>query len=47
MPANVEWVFVDGRPLKADGRVVGIESAPIVQAAESAARRIKEALHIP
>jgi 5-methylthioadenosine/S-adenosylhomocysteine deaminase len=46
MPANVEWVFVDGQPLKAEGRVVRVESAPIVQAAESAARRIKEALHI-
>ena len=46
-PANVDWVFVDGQPLKAGGRVVRVEPMPIVQAAEAAARRLKEALHIP
>ena len=46
-PANVDWVFVDGQPLKAGGRVVGVDPAPIIEATEVAARRIKEALHIP
>jgi 5-methylthioadenosine/S-adenosylhomocysteine deaminase len=46
-PANVEWVFVDGQPRKARGRVVGVDSAPILQAAEEAARRIRKDLHLP
>ncbi len=45
-PSNVDWVFVDGQPLKAGGRVVGVDPAPIIEATEVAARRIKEALHI-
>lgn len=43
-PANVDWVFVDGQPLKASGRVLGIDPTCIVQAADEAARRIKEDL---
>jgi 5-methylthioadenosine/S-adenosylhomocysteine deaminase len=46
-PVNVDWVFVDGQPLKADGRVLGIDPTPIVQAADEAARKMKETLHIP
>jgi 5-methylthioadenosine/S-adenosylhomocysteine deaminase len=46
-PANVDWVFVDGQPLKADGRVVDVDPSPIMQAAETGARRIKEVLKIP
>jgi 5-methylthioadenosine/S-adenosylhomocysteine deaminase len=46
-PTNIDWVFVDGRPLKAGGRVVGTDPAPIVQAAEEAARRLRNALHVP
>jgi 5-methylthioadenosine/S-adenosylhomocysteine deaminase len=46
-PANVEWVFVDGRPLKARGRLVGLDPAPIVRTAEEAARRIRKDLHLP
>lgn len=45
-PANVDWVFVDGQPLKSGGRVVGVDPAPIIEATEVAARRIKGALHI-
>jgi 5-methylthioadenosine/S-adenosylhomocysteine deaminase len=45
-PLNVDWVFVDGQPLKAEGRVLGIDSPAIVQMAEQAARSIKAALHL-
>jgi 5-methylthioadenosine/S-adenosylhomocysteine deaminase len=45
-PANVDWVFVDGQPRKAHGRLVGVDPAPIVQAAEEAARRIGQDLHL-
>ena len=43
-PTNVEWVFVDGRQLKARGRFVGIRPDVVVQAAQAAADRIREAL---
>ena len=43
-PANVEWVFVDGHPLKARDRFVGVKPAAIVQAAEKAATRIRQDL---
>jgi 5-methylthioadenosine/S-adenosylhomocysteine deaminase len=43
-PTNVEYVFVDGRPLKAGGKLVGVSGTAIVQAAEQAAQRIKKAL---
>jgi hypothetical protein len=46
-PANVDWVFVDGQPRKARGRLVGVDPARIVQAAEAAARRIGQDLHLP
>jgi 5-methylthioadenosine/S-adenosylhomocysteine deaminase len=46
-PANIDGVFVHDRPLKAGGRVVGADPAPIVQAAEEAARRLRNALHVP
>jgi 5-methylthioadenosine/S-adenosylhomocysteine deaminase len=45
-PANVDWVFVDGQPLKAAGRVLSPDAPAIVQAAEAAARRIKEDLRL-
>ena len=45
-PANVDWVFVDGQPLKAGGRVQGIDPTSIVEAADEAARRIKEDLRL-
>ena len=45
-PTNVDWVFVDGQPLKAGGNLVGVDPSPIMQAAETAAGRIKQALHI-
>jgi 5-methylthioadenosine/S-adenosylhomocysteine deaminase len=45
-PANVDWVFVDGQPLKAGGRVLDIDPTSIVQAADAAARRIKQDLRL-
>src|SRR6266540_5134830 len=33
-PANVEWVFVDGRALKARGQLVGVQPAAVVKAAD-------------
>jgi 5-methylthioadenosine/S-adenosylhomocysteine deaminase len=43
-PANVEYVFVDGRPLMAKGQLLGVSRTVIVHAAEDSARRIKEAI---
>jgi 5-methylthioadenosine/S-adenosylhomocysteine deaminase len=42
-PANVEAVVVDGRVLKAGGRLVGVSAPAAVAAAEAAARRIHRA----
>ena len=44
-PGNVEWVFVDGRPLKARGRLVDVDPAAIVREAEEAARRFRQERH--
>jgi 5-methylthioadenosine/S-adenosylhomocysteine deaminase len=43
-PANVEAVLVAGQPLKLGGRLVGVEPAAVVAAAERAARRLRPAL---
>ena len=43
-PANVSWVFVDGRALKRDGRVVGIDQAKVVADAQLAADRLRKLL---
>lgn len=43
-PANVEWVFVDGRALKRRGRLVGVRPEAIVQPAQGVANRIKQFL---
>jgi 5-methylthioadenosine/S-adenosylhomocysteine deaminase len=43
-PVNVEWVFVNGRPLKERGRLVGVRRNDIVRAAEEAASRIRQDL---
>jgi len=43
-PTNVSWVFVDGRALKREGRVVGIDTAKVVADAQAAADRIKKLL---
>ncbi|MER5761867.1 amidohydrolase family protein [Streptomyces sp. NPDC002082] len=42
-PENVRAVFVDGRPLKLDGRLVDIDTARVVREAESAATRLRTA----
>ncbi len=41
-PSNVEYVFVNGRPLKIKGKLVGVSDIEIVQAAEEAVHKIKE-----
>jgi len=43
-PANVEWVFVDGRALKRREQLVGVHSEAIVEAAQEVATRIKQFL---
>lgn len=43
-PANVEYVFIDGKVRKARGKVLHISRADLVQATEEAAKRIKAAL---
>jgi 5-methylthioadenosine/S-adenosylhomocysteine deaminase len=43
-PGNVEWVFIDGRPLKRKGELVGVDPGAIVEAAQKAATRIRQAL---
>ena len=43
-PANVEWVFVDGRVLKRRGQLVGARPEAIVEAADEVANRIKKFL---
>lgn len=43
-PANVEWVFVDGRALKRRGQLVGAHPEAIVQKAQETANRIKQFL---
>jgi 5-methylthioadenosine/S-adenosylhomocysteine deaminase len=39
-PADVDWVFVDGRALKAHGRLVGVDTARVVRDAQAAADRV-------
>jgi 5-methylthioadenosine/S-adenosylhomocysteine deaminase len=41
---NVEWVFVGGQTLKENGRLLGVNPAKIVEAAQKAAYRIQGAL---
>lgn len=43
-PANVEYVFVDGRALKSEGKLAEGQEKNAVQAAEAAARRVRAAL---
>ncbi|MER5871418.1 amidohydrolase family protein [Streptomyces sp. NPDC002044] len=40
-PENVHAVFVDGRPLKLDGRLVDVEPGRVVREAEAAAARLR------
>jgi 5-methylthioadenosine/S-adenosylhomocysteine deaminase len=42
-PTNVEWVFVAGRALKRDGRVVG-DQARVIADAQAASDRIQKLL---
>ncbi len=43
-PANVEYVFVNGKALKAKGQFVGVNPAEVIQAAEQAAQRLRNAV---
>ena len=43
-PVNVEWVFVDGRPLKKRGKLVDADTQAIMKTAQKAANRIKQDL---
>lgn len=40
-PHNVEWVFVAGRPLKAKGKLVGVNERKVVEAAEQVADKVR------
>ena len=42
-PRNVEWVFVDGQPLKANGQLLNVDPAAIVREVEEAVRRLRHA----
>jgi 5-methylthioadenosine/S-adenosylhomocysteine deaminase len=42
-PTNVDWVFVDGRPLKKQGKLVDVQPAAVIAAAEAATARIRQA----
>jgi 5-methylthioadenosine/S-adenosylhomocysteine deaminase len=43
-PTNVEWVFVDGQPLKKKGKLVDVDTKTIMEMAQKAANRIKQDL---
>jgi len=43
-PQNVDWVFVDGRPVKRQGKLVGVDPDAIVRAAQAAANRLHQFL---
>jgi 5-methylthioadenosine/S-adenosylhomocysteine deaminase len=43
-PRNVEWVFVAGQPLKKQGKLVGVNPALIVAAAQKASEQVQRDL---
>jgi 5-methylthioadenosine/S-adenosylhomocysteine deaminase len=43
-PQNVVWVFVDGRALKQEGKLMDVQPAPIVEAAQAVANRVQQFL---
>jgi 5-methylthioadenosine/S-adenosylhomocysteine deaminase len=43
-PTNVEWVFIDGKPRKANGRLVGVNTEKLVDEAEVVTARIRAGL---
>jgi 5-methylthioadenosine/S-adenosylhomocysteine deaminase len=43
-PANVEYVFVNGRMLKEKGRFVGVKPDEVIRAADEAAQRLRRAV---
>jgi 5-methylthioadenosine/S-adenosylhomocysteine deaminase len=43
-PSNVDYVFVEGRPVLAEGKLIGLSGSEILKAAELAAQRIRATL---
>lgn len=43
-PRNVEWVFVGGQVLKSNGKILGVNPARVIEAAQTAAERVQRAL---
>ena len=43
-PDNVEWVFIAGKPRKANGRLVGVDTGKLVERAEEVTARIRAGL---
>lgn len=43
-PDNVEWVFIAGRPRKANGHLVGVDTGRLVERAEEVTARIRAGL---
>lgn len=43
-PRNVEWVFVDGRPLKSRGKLVGVNVRSLIPSVEKTAKKVKQFL---
>ena len=41
-PNTVDWVFVDGRPLKKQGKLVDVQPGAVIAAAEAATARIRQ-----
>jgi 5-methylthioadenosine/S-adenosylhomocysteine deaminase len=44
-PRNIEWVFVDGRALKARGEIVGMNPDSLMSNVEKAAKKIRKFLN--
>ena len=43
-PRNVEWVFVDGRPLKARGELAGVNPRSLLPTVQKTAKKVKQFL---
>ena len=43
-PRNVEWVFVDGRPLKAEGKLIGANPDSLFPTVQKTAKKVKQFL---
>ncbi len=43
-PTNVSYVYVNGKPLKAKGQLVGVQPEEVIRAAEQVAQRLRKAV---